>query len=117
MNYINSVEMLNATVTETANGAAMVFGDNIEGMIFTISSANTGGTSPTFDVKIQHSTNGTLWFDLVSFTQITGDTSELKDVTANILKHLRYVVTVGGTDTPTSDLVLVAAYNKTDKDN
>lgn len=113
MVYVDSLELLNATKTETENGATVTLQDNIEGMIFVADFASVGGTTPTFDLKIQHSHDATLWFDLTSFTQATADTSELKEiaVTAGVMKYIRYVLTVTGT-TPTADITLNAVYNK-----
>lgn len=50
------------------------------------------GTSVT--VKVQHSTNGTAWSDLLSFTAATGIGTERKSVTGTVNRYLR-VVTSG----------------------
>lgn len=64
------------------------------------------GTNPTCDVVVQHSIDGgSTWFDLISFTQATAATSELKaysDVQASsaqvIGDRLRAKWTLGGTN-------------------
>ena len=118
MIYVNSAELLNETVTASATGTAKVLGDNVEGMIFVADFSSVGGSTPTFDLKMQHSHDGALWFDLVSFTQVTADASELKEVaiTQGVMKYLRYDVVVTGAGA-TADIVLNAVYNLTNKDN
>lgn len=66
---------------------------------------NNGGTLPTLDAKIQHSADGTVWKDLLTFTQATtGDGSEHVHVTEAtlggtvILPLLRSVSTIAGTN-------------------
>lgn len=57
------------------------------------------GGAPTVDVKIQHSIDGSNWFDLVAFTQLTAAGSELKNITAPVLSQVRAVIDLGGTIT------------------
>lgn len=61
------------------------------------------GTSPTLDVKIQHSTDNSTWVDLITFTQATDITSERITVAAGttVRRYLRAIRTIGGTSTPT----------------
>lgn len=58
------------------------------------------GTTPTLDVVIQDSPDGSKWYDKESFTQATGVTGEAKRIT-NFGKFVRVKYTIGGTDTPT----------------
>ena len=55
------------------------------------------GTSPTLDVKVQGSDNGTDWTDIKSFTQVT--TSESRQFIRILCpyKYIRGVATKGGT--------------------
>ncbi len=55
------------------------------------------GTSPTCDVKIQHSTDGSTWVDLITFTQATDITYQRVEVTGTVNRHLRAIRTIGGT--------------------
>ena len=110
----NKATLLNATTTATASGSAVKLSDDMEGFAAVIKASSTGGTSPTFDMKIQHSHNGTDWFDLTTFTQITADTTEYKAIASEVLEYIRYDLTVGGT-TPTSDLELYFCYNDKSK--
>jgi hypothetical protein len=82
-----------AAETATANGTAL---DNAA------SSANGGrGTihvtavagTPTFDVKIQHSTDNSVWADLITFTQVTAIGAETLEVTGTVNRYLRVVTT------------------------
>lgn len=89
----------NSTVTTTTTGTAR---DN------TLSTANGGagflivtaksGTSPTLDAKIQHSADNTTYVDLVTFTQATAETSEVKlvDEETTVNRYLKAILTVGG---------------------
>tara|TARA_R100001460_G_scaffold107800_1_gene157148 strand:+ start:2267 stop:2977 length:711 start_codon:yes stop_codon:yes gene_type:complete len=89
----------NSTVTTTTTGTAR---DN------TLSTANGGagflivtaksGTSPTLDAKIQHSADNTTYVDLVTFTQATAETSEVKlvDEGTTVNRYLKAILTVGG---------------------
>ena len=89
----------NSTVTTTTTGTAR---DN------TLSTSNGGagflivtaksGTSPTLDAKIQHSADNTTYVDLVTFTQATAETSEVKlvDEGTTVNRYLKAILTVGG---------------------
>lgn len=55
------------------------------------------GTSPTLDVKIQHSSDNSTWVDLITFTQATARTSERKSATGTVNRYVRAEWTVGGT--------------------
>ena len=61
------------------------------------------GTSPTFDIKVQHSADNVTYADLITFTQVTGATSEIKTVASGttINRYLRVYNTIGGSSTPT----------------
>lgn len=51
----------------------------------------------TVNGKIQHSPNGTDWFDVVSFTAIAGtNTSEVKTISGSLFANIRAVVTLAG---------------------
>lgn len=90
----------NATYTATASGTAR---DN------TLSTANGGagflivssasGTTPTLDAKITHSADDVTYVDLVTFTQATTTTSEVKLVAegTTVNRYLKAEFTVGGT--------------------
>ena len=95
----NGTVLENRTVTTTTTGTAR---DNTlstanGGAGFLIVSASSGG-SPTLDAKIQHSADNTTYADLVTFTQATGTTSEVKLVSegTTVNRYLKAILTVGG---------------------
>lgn len=74
------------------------------------------GTNPTLDVILQHSPDGTNWFDLVTFTQLTAAGSEYKVVSEEqgttvqvIGDRLRAKYTLGGTNPSFTFSVVVTA--------
>jgi len=54
------------------------------------------GTTPTADVIIEHSADGTVWFPHTTFTQATTTTTEFKAM-ANFMQFVRAKATIGGT--------------------
>jgi len=95
----NGTVLENSTVTTTTTGTAR---DNTistanGGAGFLIVSAKSGG-SPTLDAKIQHSADNTTYADLVTFTQATSTTSEVKLVSegTTVNRYLKAILTVGG---------------------
>ena len=55
------------------------------------------GTTPTLDVKLQDSVDGTNWNDLFLFTQATATTREVKNHSTIFARFVRVVWTVAGT--------------------
>lgn len=57
------------------------------------------GTTPTLDVKVQHSADNSTFADLVTFTQATDTTAEYKVVAkgTTVNKYLKVTYTIGGT--------------------
>ena len=64
---------------------------------------SVSGTSPTFDIKVQHSADNVTYADLITFTQITAASSEVKVVASGTTVHryIRVFNTIGGSSTPT----------------
>lgn len=110
----NASELLNATKTTTENGSSFKLGDDWEGFGAVFKTSSMTGTSPTYDAKLQHSHNGSDWFDLVTFTQQTSDSSEYKAITGDVMEFCRYVLTIGGT-TPSATVELNLCYNDKSK--
>ena len=72
------------------------------------------GTSPTHDIKVQHSADNVTYTDLITFTQITGASSEVKTVASGttINRYVRVLNTIGGSSTPTfTGFVAIARNN------
>lgn len=104
----NGKVLENDTYTATASGTAR---DN------TVSSANGGagflivtsasGTTPTADFKITHSADDSTYVDLLTFTQATTATSEIKyvDKGTTVNRYLKVEATIGGT-TPSFSAII-----------
>ena len=58
----------------------------------------SGSSGSTVDVKVQDGTDGANWADLVTFTQATDATSELKTDTGAVNRYLRAHWTLTGTN-------------------
>jgi len=69
---------------------------------------SVSGTSPTGDIKIQHSSDNVTYVDLITFTQVTGATSEVKfvDSGTTINRYIRVYNTIGGSSTPTINAIV-----------
>jgi hypothetical protein len=87
-----------SAITATANGTTV---DNSvltsNGSIAQIHVTAVSGTSPTMTAIVQHSTNGSVWTTLGTFTAITGTTSETITTTGTVNRYVRAQYTVGGT--------------------
>ena len=84
---------------------------NVGGAGILIVSAKSG-TSPTLDSKIQHSADDTTYADLVTFTQATNTTSEVKlvDEGTTVNRYLKAILTVGGS-TPSFTAIIAFGRN------
>lgn len=69
---------------------------------------SVSGTSPTGDIKIQHSADNVTYADLITFTQVTGATSEVKFIAegTTINRYIRVHNTIGGSSTPTINAIV-----------
>lgn len=55
------------------------------------------GTTPTLIVKIQHSSNGTVWADLITFTSQNAINGEYATVSGTVNRYTRALWTIAGT--------------------
>lgn len=104
----NGSVLESATVTATGGGTARdntLSTGNGGGAFLIVSSAS--GTSPTLDAKITHSADNVTYADLVTFTQATGVTSEVKTVAkgTTVNRYLKVQYTVGGS-TPSFSVIV-----------
>lgn len=87
-----------SAITATANGTTV---DNStstsNGAVAHLHVTDTSGTSPTMTVIVQHSTNGSTWATLGTFTAVTANTSEVITTTGTVNRYVRAQYTVGGT--------------------
>lgn len=76
------------------NGAATT-----DGGVAVLQVSAASGTTPTLDVKLQHSSDGTTWADLATFTQQTTVNGEYVTVASGttVNRYLRALWTIGGT--------------------
>ena len=90
------------------NGAAIETAVDDVRLIATLDLQHLSGTSPTVDVKLQHSPDAIVWYDLgAPFAQLTAVGNETLEFT-DFHGYVRAVVTLGGTS-PVASLVLVAS--------
>lgn len=61
--------------------------------------AQTGGSSPTLDVRVETGPDNSTWTTVGSFTQATGVTSQTKSF-AGLDRYARVAWTIGGTGGP-----------------
>lgn len=113
---VKTVTVWNKTMIISENSDAINV-QNFKIGEFYVRTTNSGGTTPTLDIKIQQRIGG-VWMDkpALSFTQITGDTTEYKNtllatygVSLPIGQFVRFVATITGT-TPTFDVEFYAVF-------
>jgi hypothetical protein len=90
--------LASAARTSSGNSGEVDVSNYIEALVFLKSGAGTG-TSPTLDVKLQVSPNGSDWYDLPNgaFTQVTTSASSQVKQISNLGRRLRVAYTIGGT--------------------
>lgn len=95
-----------AGVTATVNGSAFTVPTWAKACNARLHAVKNSGTTPTLDVKVQHSLDGTTWFDELTFTQVTTGTSDqiqhVNTASTRQLPFVRAALTLGGT-TPNFD--------------
>ena len=95
-------------VTTTESGTAVDIGDQVTehaGYRATVIASSFSGT-PTFDLVVEDSPDGTNWFTRATFTQLTANGSESIAVSGPVhAGHVRITNTVGG-GTPSGDFVV-----------
>jgi hypothetical protein len=98
-------EIYSATaLIASATGTARIGTGNYIDRYLEVQASSVTGT-PTFDINVEHSSDGTNWYIYKTFAQITANSTELIALTDPSLKHLRADVTVAGT-TPSADLIV-----------
>lgn len=90
-----------AAETATGNGTAVddTAGTTNGGVGCLHVTAYSGFTNVVF--KIQHSTDNSVWADLITFTTVTAITSQRTAVTGTVNRYLRVIRTVTGTGSAT----------------
>jgi hypothetical protein len=106
LNTISLIPM--ADITASGDGTGVDITQFVGEGKFVLSAKNVAGTTPTLDVKLQHSADNITYADVTggAFTQVTdADTRAAVQHTLDIKldglnKYVRAVKTIGGTDTP-----------------
>lgn len=81
------------TTTFTSSGVST---SNVDGVIAYVNISAVSGTSPTLNITLQDSPNGTDWFDASTLAQATA-ISKQRVVLSSVGAHLRAVCTIAGT--------------------
>lgn len=94
--YARGVWLMSQTVTGAVNGSTYDNAAGSTGYLAQIHNTNADGTAT---VKVQHSTNGTVWADLIDFGAFAALTADQSfDTAASVNRYVRAIVTaIGGT--------------------
>ncbi len=88
---------IQSSATKTVSGQSSAIDvSSIDEMVVFLNVSAVSGTSPTLDVTIEDSPDGTNWYTHTSFTQATATTKEAKRI-SNFGKFVRINYTIGGT--------------------
>ena len=96
----NLVAFNSQTLTSSTNSSGFNVGEGAELRVQLEVAGTVSGTSPTLDVKLQDSADGSSWADTgVAFTQVTatGSRQQREFRTKQGRPHVRLAATAGGT--------------------
>jgi hypothetical protein len=88
---VKTYTFYSAATKIASENSAQLNVQNFSKGIFYLKTENSGGTTPTLDIKFQTKTIGGDWVDIpgLAFTQATGDTSEMiRNVNATYGNHV-----------------------------
>jgi len=103
------------TIVATGVGTKQSTKDRSDKFIGFLKATNVNAAT-TLDVKIQHSPNGTDWFDLATFAQLVGvNGQEAIQITVSVFPNLRGDYTLVGA-TQSAD-ILLELYSDNGKDD
>ena len=92
------ITLFSGTVTASGSGSVVDLGPGPNlGMAFYLDVTAVSGTTPTLDVVVQDSPDGSVWYDLVTFARKTGVSKEVQRLASPFARRLRVSYTVGGT--------------------
>lgn len=101
---IGAITSFPFTGTAVDNGAATT-----NGGVGSVHVFDVAGASPNAVYRIQHSSNGSTYVDLITFTGITADNSSQRvEVAGTVNRHLRTTITDNGTTTSANGVVVFA---------
>ena len=93
-----NIQLFSGTATASGNTkTAFIDASSFKGGLFFLKCSAASGTTPTLTVKvITYDRKTADWYDLVTFTQLTGVGKEMKTV-ADIGQRIAIEYTIGGT--------------------
>lgn len=97
---LNIAKTLHALESRTASDEGTVLDNAVltsDGGAALLHVTGVSGTTPTLDVKIQHSADDSTYADLISFAQRTAKGSEYVTFSGTVNRYLKVVYTIGGT--------------------
>lgn len=87
-----------ATSNDTSVDNGVTLGATANGGVASLHVTAASGTTPTGTFKVQHSTDNSVWTDLITFTAVAGlATYEYKTVSGTVNRYIRCLYTIGGT--------------------
>jgi len=96
MASVGSIQLVNKTLT--ANEISAKKATELGQFDFVAMLKVSNYASGSIAGKIQHSPDGLTWFDLVSFTGLSGDGVEIQPITGPVLSNVRADLTAGEGD-------------------
>ena len=91
MASVNFVSLLNATASATGAQAAVSLDQGSGNFLISVVATNPV-TLTSLDGAVEHSPDGTNWFQVDTITQITGATTEAIQVTDSLFPRVRFNV-------------------------
>ncbi len=113
MASVNRKLIYSGSLSGNLSGSEPVSIENLDVDPLLFIAATAVGAATSLVVKVQHSPDGTNWYDLVSFTALTAAGAELKVPTTAVLGRLRISAAfTGGTTTATLAVTLHSRHEK-----
>ncbi len=117
MSAQKAITLINAaTINSTSTSTPQTLPGRCKGWVGVVSVTTITGSSPTLDITLQHSSDGTNWVTLRAFSQLVGGSANstahlfaaaATDYLIPLLPYVRASYTIGGTGTPTFNSVTV----------
>jgi alpha-D-ribose 1-methylphosphonate 5-phosphate C-P lyase len=105
-----------ATIIATSASTAQSIAPMYKRWVGVVTVGTITGTSPTLDITLQHSSDGTNWVTLRAFTQLVSGSASTTthlfaaaatDYLVPLLPYVRASYTIGGSNSPTFNTVTV----------
>jgi hypothetical protein len=108
--------LASSTITASGTSTAVVLPAYYNCWVGFVSVGTITGTTPTLDITIQHSSDGTNWVSLIAFAQLVSGSASTTthkfaaaatDYLIPLLPYCRISYTIGGSATPTFNSLAV----------